>query len=85
MLERARQAWSGGRRLAWMSEMAAAERIERGCLGTLLRLTPLAPDIMEAVLDGRQPAALAVSSLMESFAAEWERQHTETGRADRPA
>ncbi len=30
--------------------MAAAENIERGCLGTLLRLTLLAPDIVEAIL-----------------------------------
>jgi hypothetical protein len=33
---------------ASISEMAAAERIERGYLGTLLRLTLLAPDIVEA-------------------------------------
>jgi hypothetical protein len=42
-------------RHASISEMAAAEAIERGCLGTLLRLTLLAPDIVEAILDGRQP------------------------------
>jgi hypothetical protein len=38
-----------------ISEMAAAERIERGYLGTLVRLTLLAPDIVEFILDGRQP------------------------------
>jgi hypothetical protein len=32
--------------------LAEAERIERGHLGTLLRLTLLAPDILEATLDG---------------------------------
>jgi hypothetical protein len=44
-------------RYATISEMAAAERIERGYLGRLLRLTLLAPDIVEAVLDGEREAA----------------------------
>ena len=39
-------------RYASISEMAAAEQIERGYLGSLLRLTLLAPDIVEAILDG---------------------------------
>ena len=47
-------------RYASISEMAAAERIERGYLGSLLRLTLLAPDIVEAILDGRQPAELGL-------------------------
>ena len=34
--------------------MAAAEKIER-YLGSLLRLTLLAPNLIEATLDGRQP------------------------------
>ncbi len=42
-------------RYASISEMAMAERLERGYLGTLLRLTLLAPDIIEAILDGRRP------------------------------
>src|SRR5215210_8289633 len=44
-------------RYASISEMAAGERIERGYLSSLLRLTLIAPDIMEAILDGRPPAA----------------------------
>src|SRR5215211_1340566 len=43
-------------RYVGISEMAEGERIERGHLGTLLRLTLLAaPDIVEGILDGRQP------------------------------
>src|SRR5688500_6743372 len=42
-----------------------AERIERGCLGTLLRLTLLAPDIMEGILDGRQPEAVTLPRLLQ--------------------
>ena len=42
-------------RYASISEMAAAEKIKRGYLGTLLRLTLLAPEMVEAILNGRQP------------------------------
>ncbi len=61
-------------RYASISEMAAAERIERGYLGTLLQLTLLAPDIVEAILDGRQPDRLRLPQLTERFPSEWARQ-----------
>ena len=53
-------------RYASISEMAAAERIERGYLGTLL-----APDIVEAVLDGRLPGGLDLPQLLEPIPTEW--------------
>ena len=37
-----------------------AEKINETYVGRVLRLTLLAPDIVEAILDGRQPAATAV-------------------------
>jgi hypothetical protein len=40
-------------RYASISEIASAEKIERGYLGTLLPLTLLAPDVVQAVLQGR--------------------------------
>ena len=61
-------------RYASISEMAEGERIERGYLGTLLRLTLLAPDIVEAILDGRQPPELGLPGLMEPLPAEWSEQ-----------
>jgi hypothetical protein len=54
--------------------MAAAERIERGYLGSLLRLTLLAPEIVQAILDGWQADGLGLPRLMEQFPAEWEKQ-----------
>lgn len=62
-------------RYASISEMAAAEKIERGYLGTLLRLTLLAPDMVEAILDGRQPEGMTLPALMEPFPVEWRRMH----------
>ena len=54
--------------------MATAERIVRGYLGRILQLTLVAPDIVEALLDGRQPSELGLPTLMEPFPLEWERQ-----------
>ena len=58
-------------RYASVSEMAAAERIERGYLGTLLRLTLLAPDIVEAILDERHAAELGLPKLMRLISVDW--------------
>lgn len=60
-------------RYASISEMAAAERIERGYLGSLLRLTLLAPDLVEALLDGKQ-AETTLAKLMMPSTMEWARQ-----------
>jgi hypothetical protein len=59
---------------ASISEMAAAERVDRGYLGRVLRLTLLAPDIVDAILNGRQPIRLGLPKLMEPFLLEWVRQ-----------
>jgi hypothetical protein len=58
-------------RYATISEMAEGERIERGYLGTLLRLTLLAPDLVEAILDGRDHQMVALSVLLQPFSKIW--------------
>lgn len=74
-------------RYASVTELAAAENLDRGYLGSLLRLTLLAPDIVEAVLDGRQVEELTLPALLERFPASWEDQRALFGcrRAYRPA
>jgi hypothetical protein len=67
-------------RYASISEMAAAEKIERGYLGTLLRLTLLAPDIVEAILDGRQPEGFGSPTLMKLLPVRWEEQRSVQAR-----
>jgi hypothetical protein len=71
--ERPRRAWSGGRRYVSISEMAA-EKIDRGYLGRVLQLTLLAPDIVEAILDGRQPEGLGLPRLLQPFPTAWDDQ-----------
>ncbi len=41
-----------------ITEIAAAEKINESYVGRVLRVTLLAPDIVEAILAGRQPANL---------------------------
>jgi hypothetical protein len=62
------------RRYASLGEMAAGERIDRGYLGRLLRLTLLAPDIVEAILDGRPSEAPGLPALLDPFPAAWSEQ-----------
>ena len=69
------------RQFASVRELAEAERISLSYISRVLRLTLLAPDIMERILDGRATADFA--QLMKPFPVEWERQR-EALRAIRP-
>lgn len=42
-----------------VSDIAEAEQINRSYVSRILRLTLLAPDIVERILDGRDPPGLA--------------------------
>ena len=54
-----------------VEELARRERVSRGYMSGVLRLTLLAPDIVEAILDGRQPEGLRLEDLLEGFPVEW--------------
>ena len=60
-----------------LTELAAAEKIDRGYLGRLLQLTLLAPDIVEAVLDAGRLDLLPWAG--KSFPVAWERQRVVLG------
>ena len=55
-----------------LAELAHAERISRSCVCRVLRLTLLAPDVVERILDGRQTTGLL--QLLKPFPVEWEGQ-----------
>jgi hypothetical protein len=63
-----------GGRYASISEMAKAEGVERGYVGSLLRLTLLAPEMVEAILDGRQPEGVTLPALLEGVPVGWGEQ-----------
>ena len=57
-----------------IAELADAERLNRSYVSRVLRLTLLAPDIVEAVLNGRQSSKVTLKAILEPFPVEWERQ-----------
>ena len=59
---------------ATVEEIAAAEKINASYVSRVLRLTLLAPNIVEAILDGRQPAEMTLAALMQPLPVAWERQ-----------
>ena len=57
-----------------IEEIAAAEKINSSYVSRLLRMTLLAPSIVEAILDGRQPTEVTLAVLMEPLPVVWEEQ-----------
>ena len=66
---------------ATIAEIAAVENINESYVGRVLRLTLLAPDVVEAILEGRHPPQVTLAVLMRPFAAEWREQRAKTVRA----
>lgn len=57
-----------------LEEIADAENINPSYVSRLLRMTLLAPEIVEAILAGTQPAGLTRAKAMKPFPMEWSRQ-----------
>ena len=57
-----------------LEEIADAENINPSYVSRLLRMTLLAPDIVEAILAGRQPPGLTMARAMQPFPIEWRGQ-----------
>lgn len=57
-----------------IAELAEREGIAPSYMTRVLRLMLLAPDIVEAVLDGKQRPEMTLASVLEPFPVEWERQ-----------
>ena len=57
-----------------LEDIADAENINPSYVSRLLRMTLLAPEIVEAILAGRQPEGLTMSRAIRPFALEWQRQ-----------
>jgi hypothetical protein len=55
-------------------ELAEAEGVTRSFVNRLLRLTLLAPDIVEAILEGRQPKRFVVEELTRAMPSAWAEQ-----------
>ena len=56
------------------AEIAEAEGVTRSFVNRVLRLTLLAPDIVEAILDGRQAKAMQLEDLTQALPSVWHEQ-----------
>ena len=59
---------------ATIAELAEREGIAPSYMTRVLRLTLLAPYIVEAILDGKQGPEVTLARVLEPFPVEWERQ-----------
>ncbi len=64
---------------ACVRDIAKAEKINESYVARVYRLTLLAPDIVEAILDGRQAEGLTLAKVMEAFPVAWSAQREHLG------
>jgi hypothetical protein len=61
-------------KFATIAELAEREGIAASYMTRVLRLTLLAPDIVEAMLDGKQEPEVTLARVLEPFPVDWEGQ-----------
>ncbi len=54
-----------------LDDLARAKGVNATYVSRVLRLTLLAPELVEAILDGRQPVAMQLDDLLNAFPLEW--------------
>ncbi len=64
-----------------IAELAAKEGLAVSYLARVLRMAQLAPDIVEAIVVGRQPSEMTLAHLLEPFPAVWGNQLVTIGLA----
>ena len=70
---------------ATLEDLARAKGVNVTYVSRILRLTLVAPAVVEAILDGRQPVRLQLDDLMQGFPLEWKGQFGLISRGqDRP-
>jgi hypothetical protein len=68
---------------ATIAELAEREGIAPSYMTRVLRLTLLAPDIVEAILDGKQGPEVTLAKMLEPFPVEWAEQSDKFGQIGR--
>lgn len=61
---------------ATLNDLARAEKINPSYLSRVMRLSLLAPDVIEAILDGRLREGVQVTDLLDPLPMDWEEQRT---------
>ena len=59
---------------ATIDDLAKVEKINASYISRVLRLTLLAPAVVESILDGRQPSDLQLELIVKPFPINWQEQ-----------
>ena len=70
-----------GRKYSSISDLAEALGLDRSYVGRIMRLTLLAPDIVEAIVDGREPSGVSLERLVKAMPVMWAEQRGRFGFA----
>ena len=62
-----------------LTQLATRLGVDRSYVARILRLPLLAPDIIEAILEGREPSGLSLARLTRKFPLVWEDQRRRFG------
>jgi hypothetical protein len=62
-----------------IAELARAIKIDNSYVARLLNLTLLAPDIIQAILEGHEPSGLSLEKLTKNLPLDWEEQRNALG------
>jgi hypothetical protein len=65
-----------------ISELARNLEVDSSYVARILKLTTLAPDIIEAIINGEEPDGLSLARLIKSFPEEWSEQRALFGFED---
>jgi ParB-like chromosome segregation protein Spo0J len=57
-----------------LEELGKAERVSQSYVSRVLRLTLLAPNVVQAILDGRHPEGTRLEDLLDCIPLDWEGQ-----------
>ncbi len=68
-----------------ISELARNLEVDSSYVTRILKLTTLAPDIVEAIINGEEPDGLSLARLTRSFPKEWSKQRSLFGFEDTSA
>ena len=68
---------------ASISELAEKEGIAFTYMARLMRMSLLAPEIVDAIMDGHQPEGIGLANLMEPFPLDWSEQRTQLLKRER--
>ncbi len=67
-------------KFASVTELAEALDVDRSYVGRIVRLTLLAPDIVEAIVRGEEPGGLSLQRLVKRMPAVWAEQRERLAR-----